>query len=327
MRIDKLTSAEQVEAIAPEWDQLWRGDPNATPFQAPQWLLPWWRCFGSGTLLVHTLRNAAGALQALAPLCLLRDEEEDQSLGLLLGTGVSDYLDILSRPGVDLAPLAEAIGGSDCALFDFHQLRPSSPLLALEPPVGWSDQVEEHEPCPVIDLDSTLFEGTRLSTHFRKKLRYERRRLEREGGLSFDRPSPASLDAFLEILFQLHASRWKQRGLPGVLSDPAAQAFHREAARRMLDAGALRMYAMRAGDRLAAIFYGFAHHHTVYYYLGGFDPVLEKLSPGTVVVAHAIEQAARSGAAAFDFLRGAEGYKYAWGAANRVTRRRQWFRG
>jgi CelD/BcsL family acetyltransferase involved in cellulose biosynthesis len=42
-----------------------------------------------------------------------------------------------------------------------------------------------------------------------------------------------------------------------------------------------------------------------------------------VIVAHAIEQAVREGATTFDFLRGAEDYKYAWGAKDRVNQRRQ----
>jgi CelD/BcsL family acetyltransferase involved in cellulose biosynthesis len=94
----------------------------------------------------------------------------------------------------------------------------------------------------------------------------------------------------------------------------------------MLDAGALRMYAMRHGERIVAIFYGFASRGTVYYYLSGYDPGLEKFSPGTLIVAHAIEEAVREGAITFDFLRGAEDYKYAWGGKDRMNSRRQLIR-
>ncbi|HXG59226.1 MAG TPA: GNAT family N-acetyltransferase, partial [Thermoanaerobaculia bacterium] len=110
------------------------------------------------------------------------------------------------------------------------------------------------------------------------------------------------------------------------LADDVTRAFHRDAARRMLGAGALRMYGMRIGGRIVAVFYGFAHRETVYYYLSGYDPSLERLGPGTLVVAHAIEQAVREGAAWFDFLRGAEAYKYGWGATDRINRRRRLMR-
>jgi CelD/BcsL family acetyltransferase involved in cellulose biosynthesis len=67
-------------------------------------------------------------------------------------------------------------------------------------------------------------------------------------------------------------------------------------------------------------------HGIVYYYLSGYDPDLEKQSIGTILVAHAVEQAVRDGATTFDFLRGAEEYKYAWGATDRMNRRRQLFK-
>ena len=54
--------------------------------------------------------------------------------------------------------------------------------------------------------------------------------------------------------------------------------------------------------------------YTGHYYLSGYDPDLEKLSIGNILVAHAIEQAVRDGATTFDFLRGAEEYKYRWGS-------------
>jgi CelD/BcsL family acetyltransferase involved in cellulose biosynthesis len=87
------------------------------------------------------------------------------------------------------------------------------------------------------------------------------------------------------------------------------------------------MHAMRSNDRIVAVFYGFAHHDTVSYYLSGYDPELDKHSPGTLIVAHAIEKAVRDGAKTFDFLRGAEDYKYAWGAKDRVNCRRQLTKG
>ena len=95
----------------------------------------------------------------------------------------------------------------------------------------------------------------------------------------------------------------------------------------MLEAGALRMFATRAGERIVAVFYGFAFGDTFYYYLSGYDPALEKLSIGTLMVAHAVDEAVREGATTFDFLRGAEEYKYAWGAKDRMNRRRQLVRG
>ncbi len=321
--INILTGFQELEAIESEWLDLWRRDPRATPFQSPMWLLPWWRHFGSDELRVVTIREA-GRLEALAPLYVVRDE--DESLGLFVGSGISDYLDALCT-GDHGQALIGALQDIDCQLWDLQQLREDSPVLTAKPPEGWSDHSEEQDPCLVLSIEAAGNELEHLlSTHFRKKLRYYRRSLERTAPICFETVNRENVDAFLDALFALHGARWQRRGMPGMLADDVIRQFHRQVARAMLEAGVLRMFQLRGGDATLAVFYGFAHHHTVYFYLSGYDPDLEKLSPGTVIVAHAIEQAVRAGATTFDFLRGAEEYKYAWGAKAKINRRRQLIR-
>ena len=318
MAIQVLTSPEELAALQSDWLALWRATPDATPFQSPMWLLPWWKVFGTGEM--HAIATRDGSqLTSLAPLMVLR--EDDESLGMLIGTGNTDYCDVLGTPAL------EELSKIDCQMWDFQQLRPSSTLLTASLPDGWSDNVEDHDICPVLSIEDAGEELQNLiSTHSRKKIRYYRRSLEKMGTVSVESPAAETLDAFMDGLFTLHAARWQQRGLPGMLASDDDQRFHREAARAMLEAGALRMYATRVNERIVAIFYGFGSHGTDYYYLSGYDPELEKLSIGTLIVAHAIEQAVRDGARVFDFLRGAEQYKYTWGATDRVNRRRQIFR-
>jgi CelD/BcsL family acetyltransferase involved in cellulose biosynthesis len=323
MTVDIIDTAAALEALSPQWDALWRRCPGATPFQSPHWLLPWWKRFGSDAPYVIAASSDTG-LEALAPVYILRDDDSGESLGMLMGTGISDYLDILGAA----LPILGAITAADCQMWDFQQLRPSSELLTAPLPEGWSENVEDQDPCPVLSIADAgdELEGL-LSTHARKKLRYYRRALERIGRVTYESATSDSLDELLTALFDLHAARWQKRNLPGVLADDIIQEFHRDAARRMLAAGALRMYAIRIDERIVAVFYGFAHAGTVCYYLSGYDPSLEKLSIGNVLVAHAIESAVRDGATTFDFLRGAEEYKYSWGATDRINRHRQMFKG
>jgi CelD/BcsL family acetyltransferase involved in cellulose biosynthesis len=321
MPAEVITDANALAAIEDDWLTLCRRTLDATPFQTPMWLLPWWRAFGSDDLAVIAARDGEN-LEALAPLYVIRDD--DESLGVFLGTGISDYLDVIGNAAL----VMPAMSGIDCQLWDLQQLRPSSSMLKAPLPDGWSEYVEDQEACPILMLDYAGDDlESVLSTHARKKLRYYRRALARLGDVVVERPSVDTLDDLLTALFELHAARWKRRNLPGVLADETTQRFHREVARRMLETGSLRMYATRVAGRIAAVFYGFALHGTVYYYLSGYDPDLEKLSIGTLIVAHAIEEAIRDGTSTFDFLRGAEEYKYAWGATDRMNRRRQLIKG
>src|SRR5438477_12347859 len=97
MTVDVITTIEQLEELEPEWLELWQRAPDATPFQSPAWLLPWWAHFGSHELSVITVREN-GRLSGIAPLYVLR--EDDESVGMLLGTGTSDYLDVVTTGSV-----------------------------------------------------------------------------------------------------------------------------------------------------------------------------------------------------------------------------------
>jgi CelD/BcsL family acetyltransferase involved in cellulose biosynthesis len=79
----------------------------------------------------------------------------------------------------------------------------------------------------------------------------------------------------------------------------------------------LRLYSLRMGASLAAVYYGFTAKETAYAYLSGFDPDFAELCPGAQIIAHAIEEAVREGVREFHFLRGGEAYKYSWGALDR----------
>lgn len=324
MSTEVITNPDALAALEAEWLALAVRTPGATPFQTPMWLLPWWRAFGSNDLAVIAARNE-NRLEALAPLYIIRDDDSDESLGVFLGTGISDHLDVLGDASLVIGEMARL----HCQLWDLQQLPASSSMLSAPLPDGFSaDNVEDQEPCPILSIEGAGDDLQNLvSTHFRKKIRYYRRALERIGEVRVESPAPETLDDLLTALFDLHAARWQRRGLPGLLADDASQQFHRDVARRMLNAGMLRLYATRCNDRIVAVFYGYAFQGTVYYYLSGYDPDLEKLSIGTILVAHAIEEAVRDGATTFDFLRGAEEYKYAWGATDQMNRRRQLFKG
>jgi CelD/BcsL family acetyltransferase involved in cellulose biosynthesis len=108
-----------------------------------------------------------------------------------------------------------------------------------------------------------------------------------------------------------------------VLDAPGVAAFHRDASREFLARGWLRLYTLRIGGRIAAVYYGFLAKNRAYYYLGAFAPTFDAVSPGHLIVLHALTEAVREGARELDFLRGREPYKYGWGAEDRPQYRRR----
>lgn len=320
MTVDEITTTAALEALGPEWSELWARTACATPFQAPQWLIPWWKHLGRGELWTLALR-CRGRLRGVVPLWIDHSEPAGRSL-LLLGTGITDYLDALVETEFEAGALA-AIAGHLAGRTrrwdrcEFHQLPAGALLLRLPGPAGWPDRVEAQDACPVLAFSADGWQS--VPGHQRANLRYYRRRAERLGALRVERAGPGNLDELLAALLRLHRARWAARWLPGVLAEGSIQNFHREAAAGLLALGVLRLYGLCLGERRVASFYGFTAKRRAYYYLGGFDPAWERLSLGTLIIGHAIEEALREQAGEFHFLRGREGYKYLWGARDRLN--------
>src|SRR5262249_42280859 len=129
-------------------------------------------------------------------------------------------------------------------------------------------------------------------------------------------------EALLEDLVRLHTSAWKRGGKAGVFGDKRMKEFHAAALPGLMAPELAGLYALIMGGATVAAYYGVHDRGRAYAYLQGFDPDYASESPGTILVAHAIEQAIKDGAREFHFLRGDEAYKYQWGAAERRNQMR-----
>lgn len=320
-----LVDDDALAALEPEWSALCGRVPAALPFQSPDWLIPWWRQFGTGQPRVAVLRDAE-RLAGLLPLYRL-DEGGERKL-LPLGAGLSDHCDALLEPclppgAADLLLTAalNVDGPGALTSCDIVDLPPGSALRSVRAPAGWNPMQREGETCPVLAIPpGTSAMRDFVPSSMRRKVGMSRNRAERRGGTSIETATPDTMPSILADLFRLHTTRWRDRGEAGVLADARVAAFHRDAAPRLIASGALRLQALRIGGQLAAVFYLLlAGRERVLAYLGGFDPAFAYESPGTLLFAASIEEAMREGRREFHFLRGGEAYKYAWGAVDRAS--------
>jgi CelD/BcsL family acetyltransferase involved in cellulose biosynthesis len=325
--IEELTSLAQVNAVRRQWSELCSASPLATPFQSPAWVLPWWKHLGEGELLLLAIRDP-GKLVGIAPFVFVEKPGFGRRL-LLVGSGVTDYMDILvDEPSAKEALLAtvaylEARAG-DCVEWDFQQLRASSPLLNMAPPLEWRSQLTVQEVCPALPLPAAPAHlGRVVPKHMLEKLAYYRRRLQTLHPARIELADSKSLEELLENFLVLHRQRWAAQGQPGMLAGEALESFHRDVATACLASGSLRLFGLRINGRIEATLYALADNRRIYFYLSGFNPELAAFSPGTLLIGHAIEQAIAEGATHFDFLRGREAYKYMWGARGQLNYRKR----
>jgi CelD/BcsL family acetyltransferase involved in cellulose biosynthesis len=315
--IETLRTAEEMRSISAEWAELWLACPNSRIFQSFEWAETWWKHFGQSELATIVFR-AEGQLIGLLPLFIYRAPEETTFRTALVGSGISDYLNELVRPGYEnlvQQQLPEAFSQVPFSnsRSDLHDLPGDSTLLHCDWPKYVRAKRTEWNITMRLPLGRSLEES--VSKPQLKKLLYYRRRLHKTfGDAHLEFATTENLVEMYSALVRLHSLRWHSAGHPGMLQDPAIQDFHIDLARQLLSKNRLRLSALRLNDRFAAIFYGFADRDRTSFYLSGFDPEFAHYNPGTILIGNAIENAIIDGHREFDFLRGAESYKFSWGA-------------
>lgn len=318
----ELRSQEALELAITGWRTLWNQDSNATPFQHPAWLLPWWRQFGpDGELHAIAQRDPEGQLAGLLPLYIYREPHSGDRQLLLVGAGTSDYLNGVWRDGQGrlavraLEHAASALPGWDSATLT--QVRRSTCLAVAAQTLALG--INPAEPTSTIDLTRDL------PPKIRANVRRYRRLAEPHGPLECSlAPTADEALASFEELVRLHTERWQGRGESGVLEDPRVLAHHREAIPLLLDAGLLCLFHLTLAGETLGVLYGLldgphARDRRLYLYLIGFSARHAKLSPGSLLLHEAWQYAVNLGLRKLDLLRGGEEYKQLWGAQAEPT--------
>jgi CelD/BcsL family acetyltransferase involved in cellulose biosynthesis len=305
-----------LEKISPAWTELCKRCSLTTPFQFPHWIIPWWNNLGGGSLKTVVFTDGY-ALAGVAPFFIFKNESGKRIL-CFIGTGITDYLDIIVLPGYEKVVFNSVMQylndiSSEWDECDLQDIPENSILLHCEYPDIFAVKRSDYNICSHLELPSNLESlRTSLPKKLRKNLSRAARMLSRNGGYHLEVADENTVESFLQRLFGLHQARWSSKNQKGVLHNDSLKKFHTQAASGLVRHGLLRIYEMKFCQKAIAAYYTLAHNNRVYAYLGGFDPLMEQYSPGTLLLYHAIEDSVKRGAARFDFLRGDEKYKKYW---------------
>ena len=252
----------------------------------------------------------------------------------------ADYATLLA-PTSDLPAVAEATVAELAAapstpdllpweVVDLRRLRSNDPSVeALRSAFerrrsteGWVMVVEQEDVCPVVTLqegdDFEAFLG-RLGKKSRHEFRRKLRRASAVGEIRLTESDDPLRD--LDEFIDLHQKRWGDAGLfPATPGGDASRLFARRLF-ELIDDDTIKLTFLTVGERRVAAAIHFETRDRLFHYNAGTDPGARGLSPGVVLVAKLIERAIEKGIRQFDFMRGAEPYKYEWGAVNEPVQR------
>ena len=178
-------------------------------------------------------------------------------------------------------------------------------------PLG-SPKIRPLDVNPVFDLPAdwdTCFNG--FSANKRKELRRRERDLLKVGTLDLQvATAPAEVRELFPELVRLNRERFEIAGIPGGLSNPQFQAFHRDLAPKLAAQGMVRLFILRASGEPIAALYVLRDADRYVAYLGGHSAAFDRFGPGTLIDSFMIRHAITvDHVRTIDFGPGSQAYK------------------
>jgi len=326
-----ITDNSALVDLKDEWERLFLSNPRHSPFLAWGWVAAWLHHLaGPHNLEIITLWNESEELQLAIPLS---NNGSTKTFSSAITTNIggygpecSDYLGFLRLPKYE-DNLAELVSVA------IHKMLPPNRRVQLASldsagqfPARLGDQVSLNNRrvrvtvsnvCPAVELPSSWEEFTqKLSRNFRSQVQRQYRKILKNDDTTFRSVDKDDSEDFASQLIHLNRMRMDSTGTESSLEDENFRSFLTEAIQYMAAKDLVWMDTIQQDGKTVGAALNMTHGKNVYYYMGGFDMEATKLAPGNVLFVHVINRAIENSYTKFDFLRGAENYKYRWGAAD-----------
>ncbi|MGB3212891.1 MAG: GNAT family N-acetyltransferase [Desulforhopalus sp.] len=300
-----------IQGIRSGYGRSWQW---SCPFVTPPWLSAWWQIFGREYEPLLLLVEVQGTPIGLAPL--LGDGRTARIIG---SEDLCDHVDFPVETGMEeiffqtlLRHLRDV--GIDRLVID--PVRPDSLVLCDLVPVartmGGRVALEPNGVAVEMPLPNTWEEylGT-LTAKQRHEVRRKFRRAAESGeidcrlvkGLS---ELPDMMDVFLDFFRQSRSDK-------DAFMTSKREKFFRLLANELARAQMLNLFRIEIDSQPAAVVFCIVDGSVTYLYNNGFNPHFSTISIGAVSKLMTIQASIEAGKAVYDFLNGAERYKYQLG--------------
>ena len=303
--------AEDFSSLETAWEELLLSSPTSHIFFTPQWQTAWWQAFGSGSELLLLSVQQGAELVGIAPLM-----HKGERISFIGSSDICDYMDFVVRRGQEVAVFSQLM---DCLepmgwnSIDLQSLLPDSLALSHFAPLaeqrGYRVEITKEDVSPQLALPSSWEEYlSQLRRKDRHELRRKLRRLDQTKSTRFytiaeEERLPQDLEDFFRLFAQ--GKDDKKEFMTDQMSGFFKAMANSVAAKRYLRLAFLEVEGQRVAS--AICFDCWDHFHL---YNSGYDPGYASLSVGLLCKAFCIREAILEGKRRFDFLRGAEPYKY-----------------
>ncbi|MAG14512.1 MAG: hypothetical protein CL874_01330 [Dehalococcoidales bacterium] len=284
-------------------------------FVLPPWLAVWWREFHPRTELYLSVARQGKEIIGIAPLQI-----KEKEAGFIGSTDVCDYLDFIVSPGSEAAffnVLFDDLGRKGISCLDLNSLRPDATALthlgAIAQERGYEVHCREEAVSLEVDLPVTWEEYLALLTKKqRHEVRRKMRRLDEANDVAYrcvsvnEKEVGGYMNEFLRLFTLGHEVKAN-------FMTVRMKSFFRALAKAMAEIGRLRFGILELNTLPVAMTMSFEDDGVLYLYNSAYEPKYNSLSVGVLSKVFGIKESIERGIKRWDFLRGAEAYKYQLG--------------
>lgn len=302
---------ENLDSLSSYWTDPGLNLNWPSVFVILDWLKVWWQVFAPDAgLFVRAVRQNEKII-GIAPLMV------QGKTALFIGnTDVCDYLDFVIVPGMEkdfLRALLDDLKKNGIEQLDLKHVRSDSTVLTnlapLAQELGYAVDSIQEEISVEMDLPPTWDAYlASLSSKQRHEVRRKLRRLSEAGEIKYrfvvdSKDVPGAMDTFFKMFVESRQDKAEFLTLQ-------METFFRRLAEVMAETGLLRLGILELDGKPVAVIMCFDYNDCIYLYNSGYDPEYTGLSAGLLSKVMAIQDSIEKGRKKFDFLKGAETYKY-----------------
>jgi len=323
-----MAAVESFETIDAYADHPGEGLRGQHVFLLPHWIQTWRQVFKPDDELHLCLMKKSEELIGVAPLSI-----NGTTASFIGDPEICDYLDFAVAPGYEkefYEALLDDLTKRHVTELDLRCLRPESTVLShlveTAKKRGGECSIEQDGVSLEMDLPDDWNDYLNmLDGKQRHEIRRKLRRLHKEAEVKFLALGDAGeiaeqLDVFLKMFRESRPDK-------AAFMNPKMESFFRSMIQALSEEGVLRLFILRLNDTPAAAALCFDYEDTMYLYNSGYDPRYGELSVGLLCKVLSIKNSIEIGRKRYDFLKGAEPYKYHLGGKEvRLSRCRIVFR-
>ncbi len=283
-------------------------------FVLPPWLQVWWHDFGSDAELYLGAFRKGGTIAGVAPL-LLRETEAS----FIGSVDLCDYLDFVIVPGKEVDffnILLDDLQERGIRRLNLRPLKPNSSVLTYLVGIAKNRNYDVFRKVEDVSLELDLpstWQGylSTLTQKQRHEVNRKLRRLGEAGDVNYrvveDSDSLLdSMDLFLRLFRESREDK-------AIFLTNRIESFFRSLIKATARSGLLRFGILELKASPVAVVMYFDYNNSVFLYNNGYASKYSSLSVGLISKVLCLKDSVERGRGKFDFLKGAEEYKYRLG--------------